>query len=147
MKWNWGTKLVLAMAAFMAMIIIFVVLMMREDIHLVEKSYYPKGLTFQEMIDKKGRGAAFDDSISVAVNSNLIVLSFPATIDPAGVSGSLHVYNRMEETGDRVFDLKADEDGEFVFPVDGLDGRYILKIDWKYGDKTYYNEKKVTISP
>lgn len=35
MKWNWGTKLVVSMAAFMTMVIVFVVLMMQQSVDLV----------------------------------------------------------------------------------------------------------------
>ncbi len=146
MKWNWGTKLMLAMAAFMVMLITFAVLMMKEEINLVDKEYYPKGQAYQEMIGKKERAAVFADSIVAVEQQQQIVLSFPASVAPEKIRGTLHFYDRMQQAGDRFFDLKAPTNGQFVFPINELHGRYILKIDWEYEGQTYYNEIKLTLN-
>ncbi len=147
MKWNWGTKLVLAMAAFMSMLIIFAVLMMREEVPLVEKKYYPKGQAFQETIEKRNRAKVFNDSIVATQHGREIILSFPKSLRQDGISGNLHLYNRMTENGDRFFTLQADDQGQFVFPKDSLNGRYILRIDWQYDNIDYYTEKNMTLQP
>lgn len=145
MKWNWGTKLVVAMAAFMIMIITFAVLMMREDVDLVEKDYYPKGQAFQEMIEKKTNAAPYNDSVTAVLNNSTIVLVFPASFQPSGISGTLHLYDRMREAGDQQFELRAGSDGIFSFSTGDSKGRFILKIDWQYNDKQYYTEKSLDI--
>ena len=147
MKWNWGTKLVLAMAAFMSMLIIFAVLMMREEVPLVERTYYPKGQAFQETIVKRNRAKAFNDSIVATQQGSEIILRFPKLFCPDSISGSVHLYNRMTENGDRLFALQADVQGQFVFPKDGLNGRSILSSVWQYDNIVYYTEKSLTWLP
>ena len=51
MKLNWGTKLVVAAALFMAFIITMTVKMINEDVVLVENDYYEKGEAYQTTID------------------------------------------------------------------------------------------------
>ncbi len=43
-KWNWGTKITIAIILFVSMILGFVYTATQNPIILVEKDYYPKGL-------------------------------------------------------------------------------------------------------
>ncbi len=67
MKLNWGTKLVMAAALFMAFIIILSVKMIKQDVVLVENDYYEKGEAYQSTIDAN-KGA--DSLLKVAVVLN-----------------------------------------------------------------------------
>ncbi|MCC7318313.1 MAG: FixH family protein [Bacteroidales bacterium] len=145
MKWNWGTKLALAMAAFMIMIIIFAVLMMRENIQLVEKDYYPKGQAFQELIQKKTNTVPFEEEIKYTIGQGQLQIMFPVFFEPEQIKGTVHFYNRMEEFGDKTFELKPDANGFFKFPLPELHGRYIVKIDWTFNNQGYYTEKTIVI--
>lgn len=145
MKWNWGTKLALAMAAFMIMVIIFGILMMRESVNLVEKDYYPKGQAYQEQILKKKNAEAIQDEIQLELKNGLLLLKFPDTLDIAKVKGTVHLYHRENELKDLMADLMADKDRSFKVDVGNLAGRYIVKIDWTYNNTPYYLEKSVDI--
>jgi len=145
MKWNWGTKLVLAMAAFMTMVIIFVVLMMRENVSLVEKDYYPKGQAFQEQIDKSHNAEPWLSKIAISTEDQILKVRFPDEFDPSQISGSIHLYHRSEDGRDLYFELKNPSDSLFTFPVGNIRGRYILKLDWMYGQKGYYSEHSLEL--
>lgn len=146
MKWNWGTKLALAMAVFMVMIIVFVILMMRESVDLVEKDYYPKGQAYEEMIAKKSNTAPYTDEITLVVTAQQAQLRFPAFFDPARMSGTVHLYNRVEASADKMFELKTNAEGLFIFPVEGMNGRFLAKIDWEFEGKKYYVEKSLDLN-
>lgn len=145
MKWNWGTKLMIAMAAFMVMVIIFVVLMMRESISLVEKDYYPKGQTHQELIDKKRNAGNLGEGITVIKKEGVISFVFPENFKPELISGTVHMYHRIDDTMDWFTDLKPNSEGVFDVSVEGLSGRYIAKIDWSYEGTDYYVEKSLDL--
>ena len=51
-KWNWGTKLVIAIILFMGFIFVLVYLSTQNTIDLVERDYYPKGLKYQNRIEE-----------------------------------------------------------------------------------------------
>ncbi|MBG0782149.1 MAG: FixH family protein [Bacteroidales bacterium] len=145
MKWNWGTKLFIWTAAFMIMLIVFAVLMMREEISLVEPDYYPKGQTHQELIDKRRNARSLSEQISLNLDDEVLLLQFPAALEPKSISGNVQLYHVAEQDKDALFELNPDTSGLMRIEVGSLHGRYILKIDWKYLETTYYTEKQVNI--
>ncbi len=145
MKINWGTKLAIAMAAFMIMITTFVVLMMREDISLVETDYYPKGQQYQEIIDKKQHSSELKDSLSVVYKDDKINIHFPANMDFHQISGKVQLYNRMSSKLDLYVNLLPDSTNTFGFKTVGIHGRYVVKIEWNYQGISYFNEEPLTI--
>ncbi len=145
MKWNWGSKIVVAMAAFMIMIIIMVVYMFQQDISLVESDYYPRGQAHQEMIDKTMNTVPYASEIIAGHQNGTIVIRFPGFFRPQAVKGEVHFYHRITDTRDRFTELRLDENGVFSFPAEGLLGRYIIKIDWEQDGIGYYTEKSMTI--
>ena len=52
MKWNWGTKLFIAIVIFMGFIFVLVYMRTRHDVSLVENDYYPKGLKYQDRLEE-----------------------------------------------------------------------------------------------
>jgi hypothetical protein len=145
MKWNWGTKLVVAMAAFMTMVIIFVVLMMRESINLVEKDYYPKGQAFQEQIDKSRNADPWISQMKISADNQTLTIQFPDAFDPLQISGTAHLYHRSEDGKDGFFELKNPVDSLFSFPLGNSYGRFILKLDWKYQQQAFYSEHSIDL--
>lgn len=145
MKWNWGTKLVLAMAAFMTMVIVFVILMMRENIALVEKDYYPKGQVHQELLDKKRNADNIGQLIKLEKTFNGLQLVFPEHLNAEKISGQIHFYHRIDDQLDQTFELKDNDSAGFLLPVEGMAGRYIAKIDWQYEGVAYYVEKTIEL--
>ncbi len=145
MKWNWGTKLFIATAAFMVMLIIFAILMMKERISLVEKDYYPKGQDYQQQIDKKNNANSLSDQISVDVTGNELILQFPEPLIPGSISGSIQFYNVVDDLFDKYVTLEVDTNGQMRIPIELSKGRYLMKMDWKHEGSLYYTEKSFQI--
>lgn len=145
MKINWGTKLVIAMAVFMTMIIIFVVLMFREDINLVESDYYPKGQRYQEVIDKRQHSDALKEKLTVGLENGLVWIQVPKTMESKKISGNVHFYHRVESKKDFTVDLIVDTNNIFKYNAENLHGRYILKVEWNYDKTSYFNEESINI--
>lgn len=144
-KWNWGTKLVLAMVAFMLMIISMVIYMVMQDVSLVEKDYYPRGQAYQEMIEKVQNNVSYDNDITAWIENNEVRVSFPRYYRPEATRGSIHFYHRVSDLNDRMAAFDLDANGVFAYPADGLKGRYILKISWEQDGLEYYTEKDITV--
>ncbi|MBE0637253.1 MAG: FixH family protein [Bacteroidales bacterium] len=145
MKWNWGSKLAVAMAAFMIMVIIFGVVMFREGVDLVESDYYPKGQAHQELINKRNNAAGFADQISLNVDQGIIRIGFPELFDPSKMEGTVLFYQRTSDQYDKLVKLAVDTSHFFSFPTKGLTGRYIVKIDWTYEGEGFYLEKTMNL--
>jgi hypothetical protein len=145
MKWNWGTKLVLAMAAFMIMVIVFVVLMMRENISLVEEDYYPKGQVHQELVEKKRNASSIGELVRIEKINNEVRLVFPEQFKKNQISGTVHFYHRIDDRLDETIVLSNTDSIGFIFPLSDMQGRYIAKIDWVYDGVAYYIEKSIEL--
>lgn len=144
-NWNWGTKLVIAMGLFMAMIVAFVVVMVKQEVSLVEPDYYPKGQAFQQMITSTENTVAYAGQITAQADREAIRVKFPEFFRPGAVEGNMHVYNRVSDRGDRHANFTLDSTGTLIYPAEGLSGRYILKLNWTQDNVGYYTEKSVTI--
>ncbi len=145
MKWNWGTKLVIAMAAFMIMVIAMVIYMMRQDVSLVEPDYYPRGQAYEELIQKARNTIPFAEDIQAKVENGTVMVVFPPFFEPEATKGEVHFYHRMSDSGDHHVDLVLDNSGLFSYPSSELKGRYVLKIDWEQHGIGYYTEKNIVI--
>ncbi|MDD4086929.1 MAG: FixH family protein [Bacteroidales bacterium] len=146
MKWNWGTKLFIWTAAFMIMLIVFAVLMMREQISLVEPDYYPKGQTHEALIEKRRNALSLSEQIKVEVVDGKLVIQFPEELEPNDITGEVQLYHVVDDSKDALYRLEADSDGRVNIVVASLKGRYTLKIDWRYKETNYYTEKQININ-
>lgn len=145
MEFNWGTKLVISMAAFMIMIIIFVILMASEKVELVEPDYYPKGQNYQEHIDSKLRADQLTESVKIAVENGNLKINFPVQFDYTKVTGTVDFHHRSESNKDFQTELKPDLSGVSTHEISHLHGRYLLQIEWKYNEKTYFTEESLNL--
>jgi hypothetical protein len=144
-EWNWGTKLVIAMAAFMLMILSYVAVMISHDVSLVEKDYYPKGQAYQEMVEKSRNTIPYANEILAGYNESVMYVSFPPFFRPEAVKGYVQFYHRVSDLNDFYYDLKLDEIGNFSYPIQKLKGRYIVKLNWEQDGIPYYIEKNLNI--
>ncbi len=143
MKWNWGTKLVVAMAAFMIMIIVLVILMFQEKVELVEADYYPKGQNYQQHIDEINRTDQLPQPLDITYESGVVTIIFPYHFNPDSLSGEVSFYNRSESEKDLRFELKPDSLRTVRFDVRSLHGRYLIQIEWKYNNLGYFKENPI----
>lgn len=143
--WNWGTGLVIGMAAFMLMILALVARMASVEVSLVEKDYYPKGLAYQDKLDKVQNTEPYASDIVAKVENKMLTVSFPDFFQPDAVKGNVWIYHRVTDSKDVEVDLKLDQSGMFRYPATNMRGRYIIKIDWEHNGVAYYTEKRLTI--
>lgn len=146
MKWNWGTKIVISMVVFMLFLTVFFVMMSRQTFYLVEKDYYPKGLEYQEKIDKIENAKQLGESIRLNNKGEFLVFTFPSVITPDKVEGEIVLYRPSDGTQDIGMTIKLDSLNQHIFPVeDVLKGKYTAKIDYTDNTKAYYQEISVIV--
>jgi len=144
-KWNWGTKITIAIILFVSMILGFVYTATQNRIILVEKDYYPKGLVYQSRIDEIKNAASFRDSLVFKQSKGRLFLKIPNTSPD---SGNITFYRPNEEKAlDIVQPVSTNAPIDVVFPKKHFKmGFYILKISWWQNGKGYYIEKKVFLT-
>lgn len=145
-KWNWGTKLLVAMILFMLLLMTFVFLSFQQEFNLVEKDYYPKALEYQDKIDKTKNAVALKEKIIIENNGEFIQLTFPSIFNPGDINGQVVFYRPSSKKEDVKFTIQANDDGIQICRVDEmLKGKYIIKVDYEVKGTGYYQEESVFI--
>lgn len=138
MKWNWGTKLLIAIILFMGLIFSFVYLTTKQDLNLVEKDYYPKGLKYQARINEIKNAAPFKDQIHIVQSDEYVILTLPE-INPD--SGTVVLFRPSNERLDINSTINPDSLNNMYFPSGEFKkGLYKYKIEWYENGKGYYLE-------
>lgn len=144
MKLNWGTKLVVAAALFMAFIIVLSVKMIKQDVVLVENDYYEKGEAYQSTIDAN-KGADSLLKVTVVINN---------THD----NQTLHIENTQHKKihtayiqfyclANKAFDKRMpidlnNETNDFYIDLNTFEkGNWIAKIIWNDEQGIHYLEE------
>jgi hypothetical protein len=145
-KWNWGTGLFIGASLFILMIGVFAYFMFQQSNDLVERDYYPKALVYQQRIDKLNNTAQLVEKAKVENLSGSVIIRFPSSFQPDSISGTVQFYRPSGVSGDVNVPIRLDSSGVMAYPVSGLiKGNYLVKIDYNYGNKGYYQEESLFV--
>lgn len=138
MKWNWGTKIFIAIVLFMALIIGFVIASFQNTVNLVEKDYYPKGQVYQTRLDEIKNATSLRDKFIIENNETAVVLTLP---DLNADTASINFFRPSGTNFDRLFDISSG-DTIYEFPRNEfIRGKYKIKVYWKSDGIANYFER------
>lgn len=130
----------------MLFLTVFFVMMSRQTFYLVEKDYYPKGLEYQEKIDKIENAKQLGEPIQLEYKDEYLVFTFPSVLTLGEIVGNIVLYRPSDGTKDIAMSINLDTLNQHVFPVeDLLNGKYTAKIDYTDDAKEYYQEISVIV--
>lgn len=145
-KWNWGTKLLIAMLLFMALMIGFMVSSFMQDVNLVEKDYYNKELKYQEQIDKESNTKRLEEKISIENINDHLIIAFPEEFIIDSIKGEILLYRPSSSKLDIKIPIELNNKNTISIPTQNLvKGKYEVKIDYEYLGKPYFQKKTVFI--
>jgi hypothetical protein len=144
MKINWGTGILIVIIVFLIAIISFVIFTTTHKVNLVEEDYYPKELNFDSQIEKNSNTEALDEKVSFIVKDSLVVIAFPDFVDAKLIEGTILVYRPSDYDEDLRYNIELDTNNyQYIPTYKLLQGKYILKIDWTFEGKNYFQEKVI----
>ncbi len=145
-KWNWGTGLFIGASLFILMIAVFAYFMFKQNFDLVEKDYYPKALVYQQRIDKLNNTAQLEEKARVEKLGSSVVIRFPSIFKPDSISGTIQFYRPSGVSGDVNVPIQLDTSGNNVVSNISFDkGNYLVKIDYNFRNKGYYQEEPLFV--
>ncbi|MFZ1703366.1 MAG: FixH family protein [Saprospiraceae bacterium] len=147
MKFNWGTGIFIFLALFIATLAFILYKSKQVDNSLVIDKYYEEDLQYQKKFEKIDNYIHLKRRINVIYSpgDSLIQLVFP-TYEKKPHEGTITCYRASASSQDKTFDFKLDKDSIVLIPVRHLaSGKWMLKLDWKWGDVPYYNERPIII--
>lgn len=146
MKINWGTGLVIAMIGFISFIMYFIIKVNTDsayDHDLVVEEYYKAELTFQGEIDREEKSRELDENITWTKTEDGLLLSFPEDLDSQDITGSVFLYRTSNKKLDFEMPISISNNVMLIPSNRLLDGRWNLKVDWKYKDVAYLYKKEI----
>jgi hypothetical protein len=133
----------LVLLAFVAMMTYFVVRSVQTPLDLVTEKYYEAEIKYQDRIDDISNEKQMKDKVEIGLNNQQVEIQFPENIQSSDVKGKVKFYYAADSKKDKEFELDVKTGNKQLIDVSTLRGAYSIQIDWKYLDKTYYNEKKL----
>lgn len=146
MKINWGAGIAILYAGFVAMILLLVGMSASQKIDLVTDQYYEEELRFQDKINKTNQAKALAEPLVWKVTEAGIDIHFPKEFAGENLTGNIKLYCPSDDRKDRSFVINPKK-GVQLIPASNLaSGRYYLQIDWKNGNRAFWDEGVVTIN-
>lgn len=144
MKLNWGYKILIVYAFFVAGILCLVYLSSKQNKDLVAENYYAEELKYQKIIDQSSNTASLSSPLELHKQDNEIKLYFPSEFFNVNGKGNWLLYYAADIALDQsgTFELKHGE-ANIVLPH-RLHGLYTLKLSWHALDKDFYFEQDIT---
>jgi nitrogen fixation protein FixH len=141
---NWGTKIAFLYLSFATMIGVMVYKSVTQSVDLVAPNYYEQELKYQDKIDGINNLSADSKAIIITQGENSISFNF---LKEMGVpKGHILFFKPDNAASDIETEIKTDNEGVQTIDAKALTkGTYLVKIDWKIGDKKFFKEERISI--
>ncbi len=141
MKFHWGHGLLIAIILGVSGISLMVFLSVRERIDLITEDYYPRGLTYDQQIEKIKNTNSLEKKVLIEVSDSLII-SFPRIVDPPdSISGEIWLYSAADKFADKKFQIQLNKAYYQTIDIKQLYmAKYEIIIEWRAGGKAYYQK-------
>jgi len=137
MKFTWGTGIFLFLALFLAGSAVFIVFATRQQVNLVHKDYYEKGVDYSEQMRVNERSEPFSNALETRSTNKQFLINIQQSLAEKIDSGSVLMFRPSDNTKDISAKLSA-RASQLEFDKSALiSGRYILKFTW-YSDGLKY---------
>lgn len=147
MKINWGTAIVIAFVCFISFIMYFVITMSigtKYEHDLVVEDYYGQELQFQEDITHEENAKALKTNVTWKKTTDGIVITFPENLDINLIKGKVFLYRPSNKQLDFETPISLSNHNLLIPDKRMLDGRWNIKIDWKYNTNSYLYKTEIT---
>ena len=146
MKMNWGTGIFISIVIFLIGMITLVIISSMQPLNLVTPDYYPKGIDYQQQINRISRTNALDDKLEFDQDDNYIYIGFPTIDSIHQPKGEILVFFPRDNNLDREFGINVNDSLFQFIPKKGMvKGHCIIKINWVQDSVEYYLEQDIMI--
>jgi len=147
MKFNWGTGIVLAFIGFISFILYFVINMSTDKRYkhdLVTEDYYKQELEYQNDINKEENAKTLKENLNWKRTTEGLVIEFPKDLDIKNITGKVFLYRPSNKQFDFEMPISLSNHNLLIPDNSLLDGRWNIKVDWKYKKVLYLYKKDIT---
>jgi len=128
MKFNWGTGILIFLILFLLACAAFIIFAMRQDVNLVHKDYYEKGVDHTDKMNVDARSTQFGDKIQIDYTNEYLLIRFEESMVASIDSGKVLLYRPSSSKQDAQFPMIFSENVIKIPKENLISGRYILKL-------------------
>jgi hypothetical protein len=143
MKFNWGTGILIFLILFLLACAAFIIFAMRQDVNLVHKDYYEKGVDHTDKMNVDARSTQFGDKIQIDYTNEYLLIRFQESMVANIDSGKVLLYRPSSSKQDVYFPMTFSENSLKIPKENLILGRYILKLSWYSEGLKYEIDKPV----
>lgn len=145
MKFNWGTGIAAFLILFLAAAAAFIIFAINQDVNLVHKDYYEKGVDYSEQMNMVSRSEPFADKVKVNYEETGLRIAIDSALALTIDSGNVLLYRPSGKNLDIEVPLNSSANGTEIPAGQLMKGRYILKLHWYSKGIKYEVEQPVNI--
>ena len=146
MKINWGTGIVIVIAAFISFIMYFVITMSTNNKYsydLVTDNYYQQELQYQKQIEAEKNAKNLIENVKLKHSEFGLTVNFPKDLDYKMINGKVFLYRPSNKQLDFEIPISISKPYLLVPEKRLVDGRWNIKILLKYKNKDYLFKKEL----
>ena len=145
MKFNWGTGIFIFLVLFLLACAAFIIFAISQDVNLVHKDYYEKGVNYSEQMNVNARSKQYYSSIHTQLFNEYLRVDFEDSLALKIDSGNVLLYRPSNSRQDIILPLNLVENSILISKENLVSGRYILKMTWYFDGQKYQVDKPVNI--
>lgn len=143
---NWGKGITLVIVLFIIATLTVVAFIISLDYHMVTDNHYEKAENYQEHIDRVEQAGALEEPVEINYmgQEQLLQIRFPESLSDSEPRGTIELYRPNDASKDQKITLQLDGNGTQNIPGHNLlKGKWIVKVTWSTGPKSYYHQKSI----
>ena len=139
---NWGWRIAIFYGSFVVMMVGMVILAFQQDFDLVADNYYEQEIAYQGRIDQLNNAATDGQRVAVNSSSETVQLAFASAVTEVKV----HFFRPSDDTMDLLLEEASVASEMNVSTERFTKGKYLVKVEWKANDKTYFQETDLFVN-
>ncbi|SDE02309.1 FixH family protein [Niabella drilacis] len=143
---NWGIRVVIILALFLAGMTYMVALAMRQTNETIDADYYSKELKYQKVIDGKKQLAALAQPVMISDSAGGVWVRLPEIAVQHLDSGHIEFLRLSSSKADRRIPMAIAGKSVYSLPLASfVKGWYRVRIEWISKGVDYYHEQNFQI--
>ncbi len=145
MKFTWGTGIFIFLVVFLLAAAAFMVFAFNQDVNLVHKEYYKKGVDYTDQMNVEARSQQYRDNLNTRLVDEFLIIDFDESLASKIDSGNALLFRPSSSRQDINYALNLSGNSLLIPKQDLNSGRYILKLSWYSEGLKYQVDMPVNI--
>ncbi|MBN2668507.1 MAG: FixH family protein [Bacteroidales bacterium] len=143
MRFTWGTGIFLFLVVFVLSMASFIIFAVNQDVNLVNKEYYQKGVKFDDEMLRIANGKLDNEKVSLIQNESEVFFEIDEDYYHNLDSVKLEFYRPSDRRLDLFFNVNH---AQYSISKNNFKyGRYIVKMTWLKDNHQYKIEQELIV--